>query len=588
MIRKLFAFLFLLFFAFFALPVYASSVVVNDKFTIYTENNKNVDMVSLKEVSQALGLNVSFNKENGSIVVTDGVVTAFIDANENKYTTSGGVSVNLETNARNMNGEFYIPVSFFEKFFFIRQSKDIKGNIVLEKENIVQPTVLGELSKLENGDWLYLTKEQKLEDFDYLYKILKENYPYIHLVKRMCNINLEEEYQKSRKIIESVESDSKFYAEIENFIRKANMIGHLSVISPFEYDWFAGTYSKYLNSENTLDAYQQRMKKLSSIYSGANSQKSYTGLKNIIFPVYQKVQNYYDFQDKIINQKEENTESTTSTTVENIENTENTTIGNTENTTSATTENTESTTSATVENDFKNVDTKIIKESSIAYIDINSFDMQCYEKDKEILYSFYEQIKNYDNVIFDLTGNGGGSTLYFEDLIAAPNISKELLVNTYGLIEAGEYNMEFFNKDDFEPIANLSALPRMNKDDLQDLDLMTRIEYDIKPLYKEALLKGKLWLLVDGAVFSSSEYAAMFTKATGFATLVGLQTGGDGIGTDPIPIALPNSGIIVRYSAIYGITPDGASSQEFGTIPDIISKDGETPLETCLKMIGNN
>jgi len=574
MIRKLFAFLFLLFFALFALPVYASSVVINDKFTIYTENNKNIEMVSLKEVSQALDLDVSFNKENGSIIVTDGVVTAAIDANENKYTTSGGVSVNLETNARNVDGEFYIPVSFFEKFFFIRQNKNNKGNIVLEKENIVQPTVLGELSKLENGNWLYLTKEQKLGDFDYLYKILKENYPYIHLVNRMCKVNLEQEYQKSRKIIEDVKSDSEFYAEIENFIRKANMIGHLSVISPFEYDWFVETYSKYLNLENTLDTYQERMKKLSNIYSGANSQKSYTGLKNIIFPVYQKVQSYYDFQNKIINQKEENTESTT---VESTENTTSTAIGNTENTTSA-----------TVENDFKNVDTKIIKENSIAYIDINSFDMQCYEKDKEILYNFYQQIKNYDNVIFDLTGNGGGSTSYFDDLIAAPNISNELLLNTYGFIEDGAYNMEFFKKDDFEPIANLSALPRMNKDDLQDLDLMTRIEYDIKPLYNEALLKGKLWVLVDGAVFSSSEYAAMFTKATGFATLVGMQTGGDGIGTDPIPIALPNSGIIVRYSAVYGITPDGASSQEFGTIPDIISKDGETPLETCLRVIENN
>ena len=105
------------------------------------------------------------------------------------------------------------------------------------------------------------------------------------------------------------------------------------------------------------------------------------------------------------------------------------------------------------------------------------------------------------------------------------------------------------------------------------------------PLYEEKLLKGKLWMLVDGAVFSSSEYAAMMTKATGFATLVGTATGGDGIGTDPLPVVLPNSKIIVRYSEFYGVTNDGAGSQEFGTEPDILCRAGETPLEACLRAI---
>ena len=77
----------------------------------------------------------------------------------------------------------------------------------------------------------------------------------------------------------------------------------------------------------------------------------------------------------------------------------------------------------------------------------------------------------------------------------------------------------------------------------------------------------------------------MFSKATGFAALVGQRTGGDGIGEDPIPIVLPNSGLIVRYSAVYGVTADGTGSQEFGTEPDFYSAEGESALDTCLRMI---
>ena len=35
-----------------------------------------------------------------------------------------------------------------------------------------------------------------------------------------------------------------------------------------------------------------------------------------------------------------------------------------------------------------------------------------------------EQIKDYENVIFDFTMNGGGGMSYFDDLIVAPNIQR--------------------------------------------------------------------------------------------------------------------------------------------------------------------
>ena len=78
----------------------------------------------------------------------------------------------------------------------------------------------------------------------------------------------------------------------------------------------------------------------------------------------------------------------------------------------------------------------------------------------------------------------------------------------------------------------------------------------------------------------------MFCQATGFATLVGSQTGGDGIGAlDPILMRLPNSGILIQFTMMYGLNPDGSSSEEAGTAPDILSPAGEPALVTALRAI---
>lgn len=279
------------------------------------------------------------------------------------------------------------------------------------------------------------------------------------------------------------------------------------------------------------------MKKIENIYANKKSQKAYTALKNKLLPLYQKAQ-----QNQM---QEQNTVKTS------------------------------------------NVETKIIEKDKIAYIYVDSFDMSYYEEDKKKLFDFYEKVKNYDNVIFDFTQNGGGGMFYFNDLIVAPNIDEILYTGVYELMQSGKYNLQFFGEDNFEPISKLPKLPNMNQEDLKELDLMLKSVYFVEPSKEQKTLKGKIWILVNENVFSSSEYAAMFSKATGFATLVGERTGGDGIGSDPLPITLPNSGIIVRYSPIYGITTDGTNSQEFGTEPDIYTKEGKTYLQTCIDAIKN-
>ena len=77
---------------------------------------------------------------------------------------------------------------------------------------------------------------------------------------------------------------------------------------------------------------------------------------------------------------------------------------------------------------------------------------------------------------------------------------------------------------------------------------------------------------------------AVFCQETGFATLVGSPTGGDGIGAlDPVFLQLPNSGILVQFTMMFGLNGDGSSSEETGTTPDILSPAGEPALVTALR-----
>ncbi|MBI9012613.1 MAG: hypothetical protein JEZ08_10325 [Clostridiales bacterium] len=91
--------------------------------------------------------------------------------------------------------------------------------------------------------------------------------------------------------------------------------------------------------------------------------------------------------------------------------------------------------------------------------------------------------------------------------------------------------------------------------------------------------------MVGPRVYSSSEAFVNFCKDSGFATLVGHQTGGDGIGFDPIVLSMPNSGIMVAYSTIYGMDQFGQNSEEFGTTPDILLDNDTNAFEYIMNAI---
>ncbi len=98
--------------------------------------------------------------------------------------------------------------------------------------------------------------------------------------------------------------------------------------------------------------------------------------------------------------------------------------------------------------------------------------------------------------------------------------------------------------------------------------------------------------MVDRRVYSSSESFAIFAKESGFATLIGEVTDGDGGGIDPVLFKLPNSGLIVRMSSEMYLTPSGLCNEEHKTTPDYIVEDptiknlwGDFSQDKCIQKV---
>ena len=242
-------------------------------------------------------------------------------------------------------------------------------------------------------------------------------------------------------------------------------------------------------------------------------------------------------------------------------------------------------------------------EQSAAYVRVQAMLTfgEGFDRDREILLDFFQTIEaeGYENCIIDIRRNGGGSDAYSRQLLLVPNLTEPVGKTHNVLIKGGAEILDYYNvrkldsmyfTPELHPIEelDLDSLPALEQDDLKGITYYASMyvgtsvgmNYPDTPAFS-----GKFWLLVSPYVYSSSENFAVFCKDTGFATLVGQTTGGDGIGIDPMVCVLPNSGIAYQFSTMNGLNLDGSSSEEMGTEPDIaVPEDGDA-LEACLRAI---
>ena len=187
------------------------------------------------------------------------------------------------------------------------------------------------------------------------------------------------------------------------------------------------------------------------------------------------------------------------------------------------------------------------------------------ERDHDVLQQALEKYPEAENIVFDITGNSGGADGYWRDNLVAP-FGEDQRCSLRMFFKGSPQNLQIIPPDEAKQTSELEDAPEWA---LQyGLDRYTYLDFEVEG--REAVHSdAKRWVLVDHVVYSASESFVAFCKSTGWATIVGKQTGGDGIGFSPVLRLLPDSGVLYEFSCAAGENPDGTMSIE-GTTPDIV------------------
>lgn len=381
---------------------------------------------------------------------------------------------------------------------------------------------------------LGLTQEQRLEDYDYLVQTLSDSYLAMGVRDRDNPDDPSADiFQEYREMIAGSDSDEAFYSAVYSTLFRLGSYGHLQFIEPADYQSYREAYQQ----EELSDRTHWR-----DILESPITRRGYENL--------QKLLDAYGEEDAAAG-------------------------------------------SGTSAEPQPNVRTLILPGGSVGYVKVDSFpapfDPQ-YQEDQALLLDFYQAAAACTDLVIDITDNSGGSELYWQQLLVAPLIDAPLSCTNYALLADSESNhlyiADVFSEEDLHPIAELPELPALNPDGIEAATHYVESTLSVEPAEERAPFRGRIWLLVGEQVYSASESFAVFCKETGFAAPAGRQTGGDGIGAlDPVFLQLPNSGLLIQYTMLFGLNSDGSSSEEAGTAPDVPSPGTEPALVTALRAI---
>jgi C-terminal processing protease CtpA/Prc len=352
-----------------------------------------------------------------------------------------------------------------------------------------------------------LTKEQKLEDFEYLYKVLEENYPFFEVNKRVHGVDWLANKEQYAEKVQAAPDDLQFYGALNEILAELHN-GHTYMLD-------RGTYQYFREIHDNVAQY-----------------KPWSDILQL-----QKVKDRYGESDA------ETGSGAAGAAAGSVD-----------------------------ADDMKapNLLHRTLEPDKSAYLWIKSFATENTEEDGKVIAKFLDQIKDYKTLILDIRGNGGGDQMYWIKNIVAKLTDRTLPYKEYMLFREGTYQLPFLASRGItgSPVSELdpAELPKMPPEAKTQFKSYLTNTYGIRP--EPIGFKGEIYLLVDRNVYSSSESLAAYAKSTGFATLIGEQTGGDGIGTTPLIAALPNSGYVLNFPFVLGLTADGSANDEFKTTPD--------------------
>ncbi|MCC0645253.1 peptidase S41 [Clostridioides sp. ZZV14-6150] len=105
-----------------------------------------------------------------------------------------------------------------------------------------------------------LSEKEKVDDFKYVYNVIKTGYPYLDVNKRLNNIDWLENEDKYIKRIKNTESDEEFIEEMSSILPELNNKHTELIDNKNRYELFKKSYSNnnwydFLNDKKVVDRY---------------------------------------------------------------------------------------------------------------------------------------------------------------------------------------------------------------------------------------------------------------------------------------------------------------------------------------------
>jgi len=259
-----------------------------------------------------------------------------------------------------------------------------------------------------------------------------------------------------------------------------------------------------------------------------------------------------------------------------------------------------------------NITTEIIEHGRIAYMGIQRMLSRIQPEDTLRVRALYNQIDDFEHLIIDIRGNGGGWIWYPHEIVTMP------LLERFGIryqhlvfYKGGQHNMRLIDHLGLNRHRQMSfrmedhwVIGRHNVTLFRDLELMGAealmddlTGFDYYNAYTfvlrrewaqfESNFSGRLWILTDGDTASAASQFAAIHRRHRLATLVGDTTMGvHGSPTmEGMHFSLPNTGILIRYDMGLAVCRATGLIYEEGIPPDYFNLPGMDALETVLAII---
>ncbi|WP_026477469.1 S41 family peptidase [Alkaliphilus transvaalensis] len=429
-----------------------------------------------------------------------------------------------------------------------------------------------------------LTKKDFLNDFDYLMKTMEDTFPYFGVAERRFGVDIRALGKETRDMIENYPNSLEGYANEQGIDLEdmPDLDEHIfwSIIRHEFFSHFAGLAHAYPLDSGLYKLFQpQYLSRQSPFYTSDN----YHAFTNSVS------QRFYKEQEALFNTLVEEEEALFQFIFRGY---------------------------PQIQLTDRTVNTEIIEEDKIAYLEVPSF-MNFYTSTTSELAKFYRDIQGYEHLIIDIRDNSGGSPDLWRMLIMKPlwadgknmpdmplfafhrgtKLGKSL--GEKNLKMEGQHTRNVPETEHLLPakeIIETNNLLHINEDDIVDLAYGVKFNTSISNIdewyVRQAGIlnyypfNGQIWLLTNGNNFSGSALFARHAKEMGFATLVGEETGGAYTTSSAGSFfTLPKTGIILRWDIDYLTDSDGRALNEFPTTPHHLNRPGIDALETVLQLI---